>query len=239
MKNILLGFLTVLGTLSCEKNTVFSNNNYLEQNEDTEGKVKYLALGDSYTIGQSVLPAERWPVQLAEKLNSKGKDIAEPTILATTGWTTGDLLRAIKNNSALANFDIVSLMIGVNNQYQHQSIDQFRKELSTLIEKSISLVGNNPAHVIVLSIPDWGVTPAGSNNSLQIAGEIDAFNQVQMEECQKAKVQFIDITASSRTAKGDSSLIAKDNLHFSGKMYSIWSDIIAEKVGELFKKRNP
>ena len=188
----------------------------------TEG-ASYLALGDSYTIGQNVTVAERWPVLFAKDFKNQGKIIAEPDIIARTGWTTGDLLNALNSAPPTKTYDFVSLLIGVNNQYQGRSIDQYRQEFRQLLNKSIGYAAGNVSKVFVLSTPDWGVTPyASGNNMEQIAREIDNFNLVAKEECDKLKIRFIDITPISRKALNDPTMIANDGLHFSGKMHQLW-----------------
>ena len=191
-----------------------------------ESGAKFLALGDSYTIGQSVTAEERWPVLLVKSMKNAGIRFRAPDIIATTGWTTRDLIFSVDNAKPATDYDLVSLMIGVNNQFQGRSIEEYQKEFSTLLTKSITLAGGNPDHVFVLSIPDWGVTPYGDSDRAGIAKEIDAFNLVAKEACDKAKVRFIDITPISRKALNDPSMLARDNLHFSGKMHQLWVDTV-------------
>ncbi|CAG5016577.1 hypothetical protein DYBT9275_05584 [Dyadobacter sp. CECT 9275] len=198
--------------------------------EQTTQTMSYLALGDSYTIGQSVSASERWPVLLAEALNQTGKKIKIPDIIATTGWTTADLLNALTSSNPRTDYNMVSLLIGVNNQYQGRTQEEFRMQFRQLLTKCITYAGGDNKKVFVVSIPDWGVTPYGSGHRDQIALEVDLFNQIAKEESEKAKVLFIDITPLSRTALNDPSLIAPDGLHFSGTMYKQWVDIILPKV---------
>ncbi|NIJ54285.1 SGNH/GDSL hydrolase family protein [Dyadobacter arcticus] len=190
-------------------------------NGDKSG-ASYLALGDSYTIGESVPQEQRWPVLLADALNKSGKPVQSPYIIARSGWTTRDLLNAIQNYTPEKPYDMVSLLIGVNNQYRGRSLEEFRTEFHELLIKSIGYAGGEKENVFVLSIPDWGVTPYGTANRESIAKEINNFNSVAKEECKKEKILFIDITPISRTALNDPSMIASDNLHFSGKMYQLW-----------------
>ena len=144
--------------------------------------MRYLALGDSYTIGESVAASERWPVQLTARLRARGLPIADPLLIATTGWTTGELAGAIEQANPIGPFDLVTLLIGVNNQYRGRSADEYRKQFHALLQRSIAYAGNDPARVIVLSIPDWSVTPfatgmGAEQSSLdRIAGQIDQFN---------------------------------------------------------------
>ncbi len=199
------------------------NTNQQKEKETQSQTIKYLALGDSYTIGESVLETERWPNQLVESLKNKNIKIDKAKILAKTGWTTDELLIAIKDSSLAETYDLVSLLIGVNNQYRGWPAENFRKEFITLLNTSIAFAGNNPAKVFVVSIPDWGVTPfAQDRNAQQIASEINLFNKISEDECLKKNVLFINITDISRNVQLDAELVATDGLHPSGKMYSQW-----------------
>ena len=186
-----------------------------------------LALGDSYTIGQSVDASQRWPVQLVKRLRVDGVIISEPEIVAQTGWTTSELAEEIVGANPLGPFDIVTLMIGVNNQFRGLDIEQYRKEFSALLIQSVHFTGEEPSHLIVVSIPDWGATPfAQSLDRGRIAREIDLFNAVAMDETTRAGAVFVDITGNSRFATNQPNLIAFDGLHPSGDMYSQWVDLI-------------
>lgn len=183
---------------------------------------RYLALGDSYTIGESVAEDQRWPVLLAEALRRVGDPVEPPQIIARTGWTTADLERAVEEAAPRGPYQLVSLQIGVNNQFRGESIDVYREELAALLARAVELAGG-AGGVLVLSIPDWGVTPfAAGRDSLKIAAEIDAFNAVKREEVARVEARFVDITPISREAATDSTLLARDGLHPSGKMYSAW-----------------
>ena len=189
--------------------------------------LRYLALGDSYSIGQSVDISDRWPVQLVKRLRRDGVSISEPEIVAQTGWTTSDLAEGIAGVDPSGPFGIVTLMIGVNNQFRGLDIEQYRKEFSALLIQSVHFAGEEPAHVIVISIPDWGVTPfARSLDQDRIAQEIDRFNLVAMEEAGRLGAVFVDVTGISRLAADRPNLIAFDGLHPSGDMYSQWVDLI-------------
>lgn len=186
---------------------------------------RYLALGDSYTIGESVPESDRWPIQLTGLLVNQGIQM-DVTILARTGWTTAELWQGIQQREIDPPYDLVSLLIGVNNQYRGYAIDEYREQFVFLLNKSIEYTGGNPDHVIVLSIPDWGVTPfAWGRDTKQIASDIDAFNAVNREESEKANVHYVDVTPISREAVNDKSLIAADGLHPSGKMYALWATL--------------
>jgi lysophospholipase L1-like esterase len=199
-----------------------------------DNSLKYLALGDSYTIGESVLPAERWSMQLVQKLRTQKFYVAEPDIIAQTGWTTAELIGAIKTAKPAHNYDFVSVLIGVNNQYRGQSLKQYRVEFVEILEIATQLAKGKSNHVFVLSIPDWGVTPFATNrNPEKIANEIDDFNEVAKNTCKSLNIKFIDITPLSRTALNDSEMIADDELHFSGKMYGLWVDEVVEMIKPL------
>lgn len=186
--------------------------------------IRYLALGDSYTIGESVSEQERWPDQLARLLQAEGIH-TEVTIIARTGWTTSELWEGIQARQIQPPYDLVSLLVGVNNQYRGYSIDEYREQFTFLLNKAIEYAGGKPERVIVLSIPDWGVTPfAADRDTEQIAQEIDAFNSVNREESERAGVRYIDVTPISRMATDEASLIAEDGLHPAGKMYALWAE---------------
>lgn len=183
--------------------------------------VRFLALGDSYTIGQSVSANERWPDQLVSELSSQGYNVAELHIIAQTGWRTDNLQSAISQLLPLNGYNLVSLLIGVNNQFQGGSIQTYTQQFDDLLQQAIWLAGNNPRHVFVLSIPDYAYTPFGGGNSA-ISEAIDEFNSVNRFITETHNVRYVDITPISRKGLEDTSLIAKDGLHPSGKMYSLW-----------------
>jgi len=186
--------------------------------------IRYLALGDSYTIGESVNENERWPNQLAAMLSEKNIQV-DVTIIARTGWTTSELWDGIQANPPQGTYDLVSLLIGVNNQYRGYSVDEYREEFRFLLNKSIEYAGGDVNRVIVLSIPDWGVTPFAADRHVDvISKEIDIFNAVNREETESAGAHYVDITPISREALNDLSLIAGDGLHPSGKMYQLWAE---------------
>lgn len=202
--------------------------------ETSEKKFNYLALGDSYTIGESVDENERFPVQLAKRLQADSINIEDPQIIATTGWTTDELLAAIKDKNVKDSFNIVTLLIGVNNQYRLRDPENYRGELKQLIEIAINYAGGKKENVFVLSIPDWGVTPfAEGKDRDKIAAEIDLYNKVKKEECEKAGIKYYDITDISRIK--DHSLTASDGLHPSGKMYGLWVDKIYGDIKKVLK----
>lgn len=188
--------------------------------------VRILALGDSYTIGEGVPAGERWPVQLVGLLRQHGLTVEEPEIIARTGWTTGELQSALAEAELHPPYDLVTLLIGVNNQYRGYPQDEYREQFAALLQAAIGYAGGRAQRVLVLSIPDWGVTPYAEGRDRQrIAGEIDAFNQVNCEETARAGAQYADITPVSRRAADDGELLAGDGLHPSGKLYAAWAQI--------------
>lgn len=197
-----------------------------------------LSLGDSYTIGESVLEKERWPNQLRELLELEGILCAPPEIIAKTGWTTDELLAALQPQTEKDAYDIVTLSIGVNNQYRGRDVDSYRKELRELIDFAIEKASGKPDRVILLSIPDWGVTPfAKDRDRAKIAAEIDAYNRVKKEEAERAKVHFIDITDITRDIEGaKKNLLAEDGLHPSGIMYRQWAAKVLPIAQKILKK---
>lgn len=196
----------------------------------------YLALGDSYTIGQSVAENERFPVQVKDKLLKDGITMQAPDIIATTGWTTINLQNAIKARNLSSTYDMVTLLIGVNDQYRGLDTASYRIHFTELLQKSVLLAGNKPAHVIVLSIPDYSVTPfALYSDTARIRKQLDDFNAINKELTLANKVNYIDITPATREAKYDSSLLANDGLHPSGIEYGKWADMIVPIAKNIFK----
>lgn len=213
------------------------------QNENKEMKsskqeYKYLALGDSYTIGESVEEEMRWPVQLSRQLNNAGISVTPPRIIATTGWTTDELTNAINEANITETYDLVSLLIGVNNQYRGYPFATYEKEFSQLLETAIEFADNESNKVFVVSIPDYGVTPFGQKKDpLKIAAELDQYNAKAQEICRNNNVVFINITDISKKALNDSSLVADDGLHPSGTMYTQWVDRIYPEVKRLINNK--
>ena len=195
---------------------------------NTKSVHTYLALGDSYTIGESVAEADRYPIQLVRRLNEVGYSISNPKIIAKTGWTTDELMAAIvQEHMEDQTFDMVSLLIGVNNQYRGRDVEVYRKEFTELVSMAVKFARNNVNNVFVVSIPDWGMTPFGKKSPKQhISQNINLFNKVNKEVCIKMGIRYIDITPDSRLADKDPGLIANDGLHPSDKMYANWVDHI-------------
>lgn len=193
--------------------------------------LNYLALGDSYTIGESVTEKERFPVILVDTLNKLNFNYSKPKIIAKTGWTTDELKTAIVAENIEERFNLVTLLIGVNNQYRGRDVEEYRTEFIELLNMAIEFGDNNPKNVIVISIPDWGVSPFAANrNRTEISTEIDAFNLVKKEETIKKGVKFVNITPISRTALNNADMIASDGLHFSGKMHQLWVNEILKSA---------
>lgn len=192
---------------------------------------RFLALGDSYTIGESVAESERWPRQLVAALRRRGIAIADPLIIARTGWTTDELAAAIETENPKGPFDLVSLLIGVNNQYRGRDTADYRKEFLSLLRRAIEFAGGDASRVIVISIPDWGVMPfAEGRDRAKIAREIDAFNAITWEESVRAGTHYVDVTPVSREAARLPELIAADGLHPSATQYRSWVELIEPKA---------
>ncbi|THU32504.1 SGNH/GDSL hydrolase family protein [Niastella caeni] len=194
----------------------------------------YLALGDSYTIGEGVPIYESFPYQTVQLLRKAGYSLYAAEIVAKTGWTTDELQAGIVNSRLLPAYDVVSLLIGVNNQYRGRSLQEYTQQFEALLQQAIGFAGNQEKHVFVLSIPDWGVTPfAKDRNSATIAHEIDAFNAVNRSFAEKYSVNYIDITPGTRLAANDVTLLATDQLHPSGKEYGLWAMKLAGVIQQL------
>lgn len=190
----------------------------------------FLALGDSYTIGEGVATDGRWPARLAGLLRDGGAAIGEPRIVATTGWTTDELDAGIDAAQAQSpighDHALVSLLVGVNNQYRGRPLDEFRIQFAALLQRAIAFAGGEPQRVLVLAIPDWGVTPfaiAQSRDPALVAAQIDAFNAVCREEAARAGAHWVDIAPVSRERGGEAGMLAEDGLHPSAAMYALWA----------------
>ena len=203
----------------------------------TTSSIPYLALGDSYTIGEGAAVADRWPVQLAHFDRAGGGRLADPDIIARTGWTTAELQSAIAaSGNHRTDYGLVSLLIGVNNQYRGQSVELYRAEFRELLATAIAFAGGASGRVVVLSIPDWGQTPfAHDRDRPQIAQKIDQFNAVAQAECQRAGVAFVPITDLTRAAAGDASQFTSDGLHYTGPQMAQWARRALPVVQGLLK----
>lgn len=182
----------------------------------------FLALGDSYTIGEQVAERERWPVRLAAALRTAGIDVADPRIIARTGWTTDELAAGIDAAHVSGTYSLVSLLIGVNNQYRGRTAEEYRGQFRGLLDLAIGFAGARAPRVIVLSIPDWGVMPfAEGRDRAAIGREIDSFNAAARDEVLRAGAHWVDVTPTSREARAD--WAAPDGLHPSGAQYAAWA----------------
>jgi len=205
-------FITITGLFLAISMNLFSQKRTL-----------FLALGDSYTIGESVLEDERWPNQLADKLK-----INRPSIIAKTGWRTDDLKGAINSANLKDEYDLVSLLIGVNNQYQGKSSAQYEIEFEDLVKTAIQLANGKSKNVFVVSIPDYGFTPFGKAKQETITTQLNEFNRINKRIAEKYKIQYFNITDISRKGLEDPALVAADGLHPSGKMYTQWVEVISK-----------
>lgn len=221
----LFAFISII-TMSCAS----------PEKKDTE--MRYLALGDSYTIGESVEEKMRYPAQITDTLEGLGWCLKDPEIIAVTGWTSGELMKGIEDADPTGPYQLVSLLIGVNNQYRGMDIEIYRKEFMELLNQAIAYAGNEEKRVLVLSIPDWGVMPfADKRDGESIAAEIDQYNKVNKEITMAKNVAWVDVTGISRMAADDPSLIASDGLHPSGCMYELWVEAALPEVLRILEDK--
>lgn len=193
------------------------------------GELRFLALGDSYTIGEAVPESGRWPAQLAARLRADGIALGAPRLVATTGWTTDELSTAMDASTFDPPYDFVTLSIGVNNQYRGRSAEDYRIEFKVLLERAIELTGGHAGRVVVVSIPDWGVTRFGRESGrdvAQIAAELDVFNATNRDEALRHGAHWADVAPASRRAGDTADMLANDGLHPSAKQYSRWLEAI-------------
>lgn len=233
MRNFTLSaalFILFIG-ISCAQKVDMTSNN------PTQISLRFLALGDSYTIGESVSESERWPVQLADSLSSKDIVVQETNIIATTGWTTDELLAGINEASPDSSYNLVSLLIGVNNQYRGYEISKYREEFELLLNKAITFAGGNAQRVFVVSIPNYGVTPFGKQRGEdRIRQELLEYDAIADSIAASYGIPFVNITPISEEAKEDETLVADDNLHPSGKQYTLWVEEILPVVLQLLEQ---
>lgn len=197
----------------------------------------YLALGDSYTIGEQVPAADNFPNQTVHLLREQYHiPVSDPKIIAITGWTTDELEAGIKAEQVQDTYDFVTLLIGVNNQYRNRDTGNYREEFTALLDKAIRFANGHPNKVFVLSIPDWGITPFAEGKDPQlIATQIDQYNEVNREVAKAHGCPYIDITPLSRQQGTDLSFLVADKLHYSGKAYQAWAAMLAPLVAHAFK----
>lgn len=198
--------------------------------------LRYLALGDSYSIGEGVPADARWPMQLARRLRADGIALEDPRIIATTGWTTDELSAAMDAAEPLGEWDFVSLLVGVNDQYRGRDAESFRAAFATLLERAIRLARHRADRVLVLTIPDWGVTPFGAQSGrdrAQIAAQLDAYNAVVRDASRHRGAALVDIAAVSRRVGGEPAMLAADGLHPSAALYSEWTALALPQARNL------
>ena len=198
---------------------------------------KFLALGDSYTVGEQIDAAQCWPRQLAVALRLRGIDVADPTIIAETGWTTADLSRAMDQADLAGRYDLVGLLIGVNNQFQGRSESEYRQQFAALLQRAIALAGGRAERVIVVSIPDYGVTPYARDNGLKAAAvgaAIDRFNQINRQEAEKSGAAYVDITAFTRQ---HADWVADDGLHPTAQAYGLWIPSLSDAAARALEAK--
>ena len=203
---------------------------------DATGRLRYLALGDSYTIGEGVAADGSWPVQLARALRAQGIALDDPRIIAKTGWSTDELAAALDAAEPIGQWDAVSLLIGVNNQYRGRAVEEYAREFATLLARAVACAGGRTDRVLVLSIPDWGVTPfafAQGRDRARIAEELDAYNAAARAICALHGIAFVDVTGVSRALGGAPAMLADDGLHPSAAMYGEWTQLAVPVAKKL------
>jgi lysophospholipase L1-like esterase len=231
-------FLSILLLVACSSNSLNTPIPATSTTLPTQTEMpayRYLALGDSYTIGESVAVKDRWPDQLAKMLDAEGIR-TDVTIIAHTGWTVDDLWQGVQADPPVKAYDMVTLLIGVNDQYRGYPVSGYREDFIFMLERCVEYAGGEPHKVIVLSIPDWGFTPFAAARDIEpISRQIDEFNAVNREETKKAGAHYVDVTVISRIALDDIDLIASDNLHPSGKMYTMWAESVLPIALEILE----
>jgi lysophospholipase L1-like esterase len=224
MKTLQIILIAITAISGCTNGqTIMQPTNNTKSAMTATNGFTYLALGDSYTIGESVPQEQSFPYQLSNSLAADSVKIVTPDIIAVTGWTTDNLINAIvASGNHTKTYDVVTLLIGVNDQYQGLSQANYRAKFAQVLATAIGFAKGDASRVFVLSIPDWGVTPYANGRDAIIGPQIDQFNIINKDESKKAGVHYLDITDISRQAKTDLSLVAEDGLHPSAKMYSLW-----------------
>lgn len=233
---VTIGSLLILYIITgCKKPDDINSTVHMEQRKDTAGK-RYLALGDSYTIGQSVLEEERFPFLTVSLLRQQQIAMQNPEYIATTGWTTADLQTAINDKEPLGIYDVVSLLIGVNDQYRGMDTAGYRIRFTQLLQKAIQFTGNQPSHVFVLSIPDYSATPfVAAADKTKVSRKIDQFNAINKQITLSQHITYIDITPLTKAAANDPSLLASDGLHYSGKEHWLWAQQLAPLIKSVLQ----
>jgi len=219
MKNIYCILTVLIVCLSCQSSKEAATVDSSVDNKE----YRYLALGDSYTIGESVAEDGRWPVQLRDSLISRGKTFTAFKIIATTGWRTDDLSMAMDKENLSEDYDLVTLLIGVNNQYQGRSVEDYKPEFEALLNRAVTLAGGDKEKVFVVSIPDYAYTPFGQKgDSAKISKELKAYNEACKKITIENRIKHIDITPISFRGVAEPELVASDGLHPSAKQYTLW-----------------
>jgi lysophospholipase L1-like esterase len=231
--------LSLMVLLACQKDSFkMTKNTSSNLNTKPKNEISYLAIGDSYTIGEAVPLEGGFPHQLTTILKDNGLDVGTPYIIAKTGWTTSELQEAIKKANLNEQFTVVTLLIGVNNQYRGESKEKYRKEFKELLQTALGFTNGNKAGVFVVSIPDWGLTPYGLESGRDIptvSSDINAFNAINKEETLAQGGSYTDITPGSRLVVSDKELVASDGLHPSAKMYHEWAVQLAPALIKVLK----
>lgn len=232
---LLMGVIFILN--SCDAgNQTETDHNFIGSGTPPPVTAKYLALGDSYTIGEAVTEDQRFPVQLQQKLSEAGVKLPPPEIIARTGWTTDELAENIRQVQPRCSYALVSLLIGVNNQYRGRDTAEYRLQFRDLLQTAADLAGGNSARVIVVSIPDYAYTPFGQGSSAsKISQEIDQFNLINLQETRKTSAVYIDITPISRKGLTEPELVAADKLHPSGAMYRLWTELMLPEARRILR----
>ncbi len=230
--------LIIFACFACAKEKMMETpqTNNTTINPTPGAGLKYLALGDSYTIGQSVQESDRFPAQTVKLLADQNIKVQSPTYIATTGWTTANLINAINSQNPSKDYDIVTLLIGVNDQYQHMDTGIYRTRFTALLNTSVILAANRPSRVFVLSIPDYSATPyVYQSDKARVSREIEQFNSINKQITLDNNIAYIDITPGSREAATDLTLVAGDGLHPSGKEYAKWAMLLAPVIKNALK----
>lgn len=227
LKTILSSLSVLIFFMSISKESLAQNKN-----------LTYLALGDSYTIGEGVAEKDRYPVQLVEDLNKSGKyEFSTPQIIARTGWTVDELDAGINSSQTDEHgYDLVTLLIGVNNQYRGRPLTDYEKEFEAMLNRAIGFAKGQKDHVVVISIPDWGVTPFAANRNAdqaKVASEIDAYNAAKKTICDRYGVAFVEITKDYRKIGAQPDMVVEDQLHPSGLVYARWTEKVLKEVKKM------
>ena len=217
-----IAFISGISTIACS-----------HEASPAKAAATVLSIGDSYTIGEGVAPEERWPIQLAELLGDRGVSVEEPRIIARTGWTTDDLREALRRSVLEGPYELITLLVGVNDQFRGGEPAEYRQDLDRLIDLALPLV-DDPSNLVMLSIPDYGATPFGQRRAPErIAREIDAFNAIGLEIARKRGLRYVEITELTRERGADRDWLAPDELHPSGRMYLAWARLALDECSQV------